>query len=119
MGTTKKFVTAAFLVLTAMSPVRLSAETAICSGLVTNVAYHAPDGFFVGVEGMNIIKVCSPQETFFRTGSESCKLIATLATTARATGKHLQLYIDNAPSTSCQDITPWFSADIRFVQLMP
>jgi len=93
------------------------AETAVCTGSVEKIAYHQPDGFYLKLGGSGIMKVCNPQTKYFRTSSESCKLIASLATTARATGKNLQIYVDNAPSTSCSSITDWFGADIRFVEL--
>lgn len=104
------------LVLAALS-FALNAETAVCTGNVNRIAYHAPDGFYLAIGNTTIFKVCSPQNQYFRTSPESCKLIASLATTARATGKELQVYIDNAPTTSCTDITAWFGADVRFVEL--
>ncbi|WHI52980.1 hypothetical protein P3339_09525 [Microbulbifer sp. MLAF003] len=66
-----------------------------------------------------MMKVCDPVAQYYRTGAESCKLIATLATTARATGKNLKITLDNAPSSSCSSISEWFGADVRFVELMP
>ncbi|MEC4729053.1 hypothetical protein HWQ46_26425 [Shewanella sp. D64] len=94
------------------------AATAICTGKVDRLAYHQPDGLYLRVADSGIMKVCNPQVKFYRTSPESCKLIATLATTARATDKSVQIYIDNAPGTNCSSITNWFSADIRFVELL-
>lgn len=95
-----------------------TAATAVCTGTVSKFAYHAPDGLYLAIGSSNIFKVCSPQVKFYRTSSESCKLIASIATTARATGKELQVYVDNAPTTSCSSITAWFGADIRYVELL-
>ncbi len=95
-----------------------NADTAVCTGAVSRLAYHAPDGLYLAIGSTNIIKVCSPQVQFYRTSPESCKLIASIATTARATRKELKIYVDNAPTSSCSDITSWFGADIRYVELL-
>lgn len=95
----------------------VQAETAICTGEVKRIAYHAPNGFYLAVGESKLFRVCSMQTVSPLMSADSCKLIATLATTARATGKQLQIYVDNAPSTSCADITEWFLADVRFVEL--
>lgn len=94
------------------------AATAVCTGKVERIAYHQPDGLYLKVADSGIMKVCSPQINFFRTSPENCKLIASLATTARATDKKIQIYIDNAPGTECSSVKNWFSADIRFVELL-
>jgi len=108
------------LILFLISALSLSvaAETAICTGKVEKIAYHQPDGFYLKLGGSGIMKICDPQTKVYRTSPESCKLIVSLATTARATDKSLQIYIDNAPGTSCSSITAWHSADVRFVELL-
>ena len=108
-----------FFVALIFISVSANSATAICTGTVTRLAYHAPDGLYLAVGNTTIFKVCSPQVKFHRTSPESCKLIASLATMARATGKHLQIYVENAPTTSCADIKSWFGADVRFVELKP
>lgn len=95
-----------------------SAETAICTGSVERLAYHQPDGLWLALGSTPIFKVCSPESLFKRTSPENCRFIASLVTTARATGKNLSVYIDNAPTTSCSDIPNWFEADVRFVELL-
>jgi hypothetical protein len=105
-----------FVVLTVLS-ISANAVTAVCTGTVSRLAYHAPDGLYLVIGNSTIFKVCSPQVQVHRTSPESCKMIASLATTAKITGKQLQVVIDNAPTTSCADITDWFSADIRFIEL--
>jgi len=102
------------LIITSVSS---HAATAVCTGTVSRLAFHVPDGLYLAIGSTKIFKVCSPQVEFYRTSPESCKLIASIATIARATGKQLQIHIDNAPTTSCSDITDWFEADIRFVEL--
>jgi hypothetical protein len=106
-----------FFIVLIITSISANAATAVCTGTVTRLAFHVPDGLFLAVGNTKIFKVCSPQVAFFRTSPESCKLIASIATTARVTGKELQIYVDNAPTTSCSDITAWFDADIRFVEL--
>ena len=100
-----------------MLSLEVNAETAVCTGDVSHLAYHAPDGLYLAIGDSAIFKVCSPENQYHRTSAGNCKFIASLATTARVTGKQLQVYIDNAPTTSCSDITPWFGADVRFVEL--
>lgn len=94
------------------------AETAICTGPVKTFAYHQPDGLYLAIGDSNIMKVCSPKELFFRTSPESCRLIASQALTPRSLGKSLIVYVDNASSTSCSQITNWFAADVRYVELL-
>jgi hypothetical protein len=116
-----KFVTS--LSLVGLSSVLLftnsaQAATAVCTGAVERIAYHQPDGLYLKIADSGIMKVCDPQQAFFRTSPESCKLIATLATTARATDKQIQIYVDNAPDANCSSIPSWFGADVRFVELL-
>ena len=92
--------------------------TASCTGPVTRLAYHQPDGLYLAIGNTTIFKVCNLNGQFKRTSAESCQMIASYALTARATGKSLNIYIDNAPSESCLAITDWFEADVRFVELM-
>ncbi len=94
------------------------AETAVCTGQVTRLAYHAPGGLYIAIGDSNIFKICDPEVAFNRTTPENCKMISSFLTTARATGKSIKVYVDNAPTTSCSDITAWFSADIRYVELL-
>lgn len=91
--------------------------TNICVGEVERIAYHQPDGLYLKVGNSGIMKICSPEGQYYRTGPESCKLIATLATTARATGKQLEIYIDESPFASCESIPDWSGANVRFVEL--
>ncbi|WP_020411171.1 hypothetical protein [Microbulbifer variabilis] len=94
-------------------------QQVICTGPVERLAYHQPDGLYLAIGSTGLFKACSSEAQFKRTGPESCKLLASLATTARATGKDIRVYIDNAPTANCADITDWHAADIRFFELMP
>jgi hypothetical protein len=93
-------------------------ETAICTAKVTRLAYHNPDGLYLAIGSSKIFKVCSLKNQFFRTSPESCKMILSIALTAKITGRTLRIYIDNAPTTICADIIAWYRADVRFVELL-
>lgn len=101
-----------------VSSVNLHAETAVCAGAVTRLAYHQPGGLYMAVGGSNIFKVCDPESLHKRTTPENCKMIASFASTARVSGKSVKVLIDNATTTSCLDIAAWFAADVRFVELL-
>ena len=94
------------------------AESLTCTGKVERIAYHQPDSFYLKVGDSAIMKVCDAQEKFFRTNPEGCKLIISLATTARATNKDVGLTIDNAPSSSCSSISNWAQVDVRFFEIL-
>jgi hypothetical protein len=107
------------LLLASALSTNVLAATAVCTGKVERLAYHQPDGLFIKLSSTNIIKMCDLKAQFYRTSPESCQLIASLATMARATDKSLQIYVDNAPEANCLSMVSWFSADMRFVELLP
>lgn len=110
-----------FLPLIALSLFTCSTQAAEawCKGKLTLVAQHAPDGLYVELDSAPgiPIRICSFSEKVFRTTADGCKHIASLASMAYAARDNVTIVVDNAPTTQCNSITPWFGADVRYFAL--
>jgi hypothetical protein len=92
------------------------ADTAVCSGLITQIANHANggNGLYVVVGNGSIFKVCSFTSTQFTVSPEDCRHMASLAQMAMATEKNVSIWIDNAPTAACASIGNWHVANVRY-----
>jgi hypothetical protein len=90
------------------------AATAVCTGPVTQIAYHVPDGLYLKIGTSAIFKVCSYNAAQFRVTPEGCRAMTAMALSAKLLGTVATLYVDNAPTTICQDIPSFHVSDTRY-----
>lgn len=98
-------------------PFLAHAETAICQGIVTTTAQHAPGYLVVTVGGSRPILVCSFNEQQHSISAAGCRHMAAVAMLAVTTGKVVTLYVDNAPTTGCTDIPSWHVSNTRYFNI--
>ena len=103
-----------FLFLTLGSQ-QILAATAICTGQITQISYHIPDGLNIKIGAASQVKACSFNVKQFRVTPESCRAMAAMAIAARTVGASVTLYVDNAPTTNCLDIPGSHVSDTRYL----
>lgn len=96
------------------------AELAVCSGQVTRIT-QSNGKVIVFLNGSNIgINICSVDVTVITTTPAQCKSYLNQIYLAHVLQKGVELWIYNAPTTSCSSIaTNWFPAHVQIVQTLP
>jgi hypothetical protein len=101
----------------------VNAGTVTCAGKITQVNYHAPDGFMIQLDSMNApVFFCKPNGTFtvpgttYTTSAETCRVLVGLFTAAKLTDRTLTVMYFDGDSTpaSCSTWGNWQSANIRY-----
>lgn len=95
------------------------ADTAVCTGKITNMASHAPGGLFLSLEGTNLFKVCDFDASQHGISPAACRHFAGLAMMAFTTEKTVVIYVDNAPTTACSSIPSWHTSNTRYFHVHP
>lgn len=93
------------------------AATAVCTATVAAVAWHAPGGVFLQLNGFTLWKVCDMDAQFFRMSPASCRQLFAMLSGAFAQERPVHVYVDNAPTTDCSSVTSWFDVDLRYVRV--
>ena len=104
----------------------VDAGTAVCSGKIAELAYHANNRLMIRLETMNkLVFFCSPDSewsvagTNYVSGPETCKTLYSTFLSAKISGKSItSLYFDgdDVPA-SCNNWGSWKKANIRFFQI--
>lgn len=99
------------------------AGTVTCAGKITQVSYHAPDGFMIQLDSMNApVFFCKPNATWtvpgtsYTTSAESCRMLVGLFTAGKLADRTLSvIYFDgDSMPASCGAWTSWQSANVRY-----
>lgn len=101
----------------------VNAGTVTCTGKITQVNYHSPDGFMIQLDSMNApVFFCHPNSTFtvpgttYSTSAETCRVMVGIFMAAKLADRTLSvMYFDgDATPTSCNSWSTWQSANIRY-----
>lgn len=112
----------------AISSSNVNAATLVCSGTVTELAYHAPGVLYVRLSGMNtFVGICSTDANWGPPGSLSgnttpaaCKTIYGTLLFAKQAGTVVSsMYFDRDElPASCSAFTSWTNVNLRFVHFL-
>ena len=99
------------------------AATVVCSGQVTQIAWHANTGVLLQLDSMNTsVVICDPSATWTVTGTtlvttaDQCKMLLSMFLAAKLAGRPLvSVYFDgDSVPTSCTTWTNWSRANLRY-----
>ena len=93
-----------------------------CSGTVSTVGIHGPNGVYLQLSGMNtLVQICSLGQTLGTTypiSPEQCRAVYATLLTAYTLEKTINVYFDNVQTgTSCTNFVGWEIATARWVHL--
>ena len=97
--------------------------TVVCSGTITQLAYHSPNGFMLQLSSMDApVFFCNSETTFsvpgttYTTGPNACKALYASFLAVKTTGGTINgLYFDGAETpATCNAWGNWKSANIRY-----
>ncbi len=94
------------------------AAQAVCVGPISQITQsNGKVIIFVGAGSQIGINICSLDTTMNLTTPAQCKSYLNQIYLAYALQKTVDLWIMNAPTTSCSSITNWFAADVQIIQM--
>ena len=115
------------LIVTVFLSSQARAGTIVCSGKISVLAFHTPNGMMIQLDSMNVpVYFCKTDEvhtvagTPYSTSPETCKTLYSTFLAVKAAGKTVSgMYFDgdSAPTTCNGWSGAWLSANIRYFSL--
>jgi hypothetical protein len=120
----KKVAMIFFLAMLVSSGVAQSAAIT-CSGVITQVNFHASDSMMIKLNGMNYpVHFCRPSAVWqpagvwYSTPPEMCRAMIAMFTAGMLSGRSIAvMYFDgDAVPSSCSSFAPWSSVSVRYFE---